>query len=106
MKKRRGSRPNRIDPDRGPRAVPDASLRYTPRTPSFRVRPRWHRLAGWLGIVFGIGIAVANDAMLLGDKLTLLPGGHTELYLILGLGIGAAATWFLGLFDRGTTVYD
>ena len=53
----------------------------------------------------GIGIIIANDAMFFVEG-TLLPGGHNELYLFLGLAVAGAFTWFLGLFDRGTTVFD
>ena len=88
--------------DDGPRP----SARYTPARPSFRVRPKWHRVAGWAGVAFGIAIAVANDAMLFDDDLLLLPFGHSELYLLLGITASGASTWFLGLFDSGTTVYD
>jgi len=51
-------------------------------------------------------IVVVNDAMLFGEDLVLLPGGHAEVYLLLGLSVAIAATWFLVVFDRGTTVYD
>jgi len=85
---------------------PAPSARYTPPTPKYRIRPRWHRLAGWLGVVLGVGIAIANDAMLFSETLTLLPGGHQELYLLLGIAVAGGSTWFLGLFDRGTTIYD
>ena len=87
------------------RARTDASGRYTPPAPSYRLRPGWHRLAGWLGIVAGIVVAALNDLMLMGDDVTLLPGGHSELYLFLGIAIAGSSTWFLGLFDRETTVY-
>ena len=60
---------------------------------------------GWLGVLVGVGVAIANDAMLVAEDLTLLPGGHAELYLIVGLFIAGGATWFLGVFDRGMTVY-
>lgn len=83
----------------------DASGRYTAPSPSFRLRPRWHRFAGWLGIFAGVVIAAMNDLMLMGDGLRLLPYGHNELYLFLGIAVGGASTWFLGLFDRSTTVY-
>jgi hypothetical protein len=49
---------------------------------------------------------VVNDAMLFADGVTLLPFGHQELYLILGILIAGGSSWFLGLFDHGTTVYD
>lgn len=85
---------------------PTQSPRYTPPTPNYRVRPRWHRIAGWFGVLAGVAIAIANDAMLFSDDLTLLPGRHQELYLILGVAVAGGSTWFLGLFDRGTTIYD
>lgn len=59
-----------------------------------------------MGVLAGVLIAIANDAMLFSDNLTLLPGGHQELYLILGLAVAGSSTWFLGLFDRGTTVFE
>ena len=82
-----------------------ASDRYTPKAAAYRLRPSWHRAAGWLGILLGAAIAASNDLMLLYDDVTLLPGGHSELYLFLGIAVAAASTWFLGLFDRGTTIY-
>ncbi len=42
--------------------------------------------------------------MLVNDN-SLLPFGHSEAYLFLGIGIAGGSTWFLGLFDRGTTIY-
>ena len=89
-----------------PASTPAPSSRYTPKQPTYRLRPGWHRWAGWGGVGAGVAIAASNDAMLMTDGLTLLPGGHSELYLLLGMGVVAGSTWFLGLFDRGTTVYD
>lgn len=82
------------------------SARYTAPAPKFRIRPRWHRLAGWLGVLAGVAIAVANDAMLMSVNWKLLPGGHREFYLVLAVIVAGSSTWFLGAFDRGTTVYD
>jgi len=82
-----------------------ASGRYTPKEPAYRIRPRWHRFAGWTGIAVGIVLAVTNDSMLFTDN-DLLPFGHQEYYLSLALLIAGSSTWFLGLFDRGTTVYN
>jgi len=31
-----------------------------------------------------------------------MPGGHSELYLVLALLVAGGGTWFLGLFDRST----
>ena len=87
----------------GPKSGGNA--RYTPPAAKFRIRPRWHRLAGWSGIALGIVIAALNDAMLFADA-TLLPAGHSELYLFAAIAVGGGSSWFLGLFDRGTTIYD
>ncbi len=84
--------------------TPAASSRYTPPSKPVRIRPRWHRPAGWIGIVLGVLIAAVNDLMLVNDN-SLLPFGHSEAYLFLGIGIAGGSTWFLGLFDRGTTIY-
>ena len=82
------------------------SSRYTAPQPKYRIRPKWHRFAGWLGVLLGVAIAVANDGMLIAKDVRLLPFGHQELYLILALLVGGSSTWFLGVFDRGTTIYD
>ena len=109
-KKRRGPTPraerNRVSKSEAAAGNHAGSGRYTAPTPAFRLRPRWHRWAGWLGVVAGIGIIVTNDAMFFVEGVTLLPGGHNELYLLLGLIVAGGFTWFLGLFDRGTTVFD
>lgn len=47
-------------------------------------------------------VAVLNDVMLMGDGLVLLPFGHSELYLLLGILIAGPSTRFLGLFERNT----
>ena len=111
--KRRTSTRTRVTPskralearDEAAAAAAEASGRYTPKKPTFRRRPIWHRIAGWVGVGLGIGVAATNDLMLMTYHVTLLPGGHNEGYLLLGLAIASGATWFLGLFDRGTTVY-
>lgn len=110
MSSKRGSRgptprkrPSAAAPDE---SAPTSSSRYTAPQPKFRIRPKWHRLAGWFGVVLGVAIAVANDGMLIAEDLRLLPGGHQELYLILALLVAGGSTWFLGVFDRGTTIYD
>lgn len=81
-------------------ATPQQSSRYTPPTKSTRFRPDWHKTVGALILVLGAAIAVLNDVMLLGAPTTLLPGGHTELYLVLGVAIAAYSTWWFGWFDR------
>ncbi len=74
-----------------------ASSRHTPPRPPPRFRPGWHRVLGWLIVVFGVGVAVVNDLEFVG--VGLMPGGHNELYLILAIAIAGGGTWFLGLFD-------
>lgn len=41
----------------------------------------------------------------MGNNLTLLAFGHSELYLILGLVVGGSSAWFLGLFDQEPSIY-
>lgn len=86
--------------------APTTPGRYTPATPTYRLRPRWHRVAGWLGVAAGVIVAIVNDAMVFAEGLTLLPGGHQELYLLLGIAVSGSSTWFLGLFDSGTTIFE
>lgn len=98
------SQPGRVS---GPETnSPVSSGRYTPPKATYRLRPRWHRRGGWAGVALGIAIAVANDAMVFTDHVTLLPFGHQELYLMLALVVASSSTWFLGLFDRGPTIYE
>ena len=109
----RGSRPDpthrrRRDPS-APRPIstrehhaPDASARYSPPATDYTVRPQWHRGAGWIGVGIGALVAILNDAMLLGEGLVLLPFGHSELYLFLGVLVAGWSTRLLGLFDRDT----
>ena len=85
--------------------IPESS-RYTAAKPKYRIRPKWHRWAGWFGVLVGLAIAIVNDGMLIVTNVRLLPFGHQELYLILALLVGGGSTWFLGVFDRGTTIYD
>lgn len=85
--------------------TPEPSARYTPPKANYRLRPGWHRIVGWLGVALGVLIAVLNDGMFFTDA-HLLPFGHSELYLMLAFAVAGSATWFLGLFDRGTTIYD
>lgn len=43
---------------------------------------------------------VLNDLVLLGCPGVWLPGGHSELYLLLGVAIAGYSTWWFGWFDR------
>lgn len=80
--------------------VPGASARYTPPIKHVRFRPGWHRVVGAVTVLLGVGVAVANDAMLLGAPATMLPGGHNELYLLLGVVIAGSSLWWFGWMDR------
>jgi hypothetical protein len=80
-------------------AKPAASSRYTPPVKSFRFRPGWHKTVGALFVVLGLAVVILNDAML-GNSVTLLPGGHSELYLVLGVMIAGYGTRWFGWFDR------
>ena len=82
-------------------AVSSTSARVTPRKPVKRFRPPWHLVVGVALLVAGVAVAAVNDAMLLGGVPTwLLPGGHNEAYLFLGLGLAAWSTWWFGWYDR------
>ena len=87
-------------------APPAPSSRYSPPKHDLRLRPRWHRLLGWCGVALGALVIIVNDLMLVDAGVRLLPFGHSELYLFAGLAAAACSTWFLGLFDRGRTVFE
>lgn len=76
--------------------TPSAGRYTAPRRP-FRIRPDWHKPLGWFIVVFGVVVAVVNDLAMF--DINLMPGGHSELYLLLALVIAGGGTWFLGLFD-------
>lgn len=72
-----------------------ASARYTPKVKNRGpFRPTWHKVVGALMIVLGLAVLVLND---LDGKL---PGGHSELYALLAIGIAASSLWWFGAFDR------
>lgn len=78
---------------------PEPSSRYTPPKAAVRLRPAWHRWFG-LGVLLAGGlIAVLNDVPLFGGR-SVLPFGHSELYLLLALAVAGSATRFFGWFDR------
>ena len=70
----------------------------TPPVKSVRIRPRWHRVIGIFLLAGGLVVAILNE-LKLGDK-ELLPGGHTEFYLLLSVAIAGCGTWWLGWFDE------
>jgi len=83
---------------RAPQATP--TNRYTPPEKHFRFRPTWHKIVGTIVLVLGLGLIVANEVMLLERSATLLPGGHREVYLLLGVIIAGTSLWWFGWFDR------
>lgn len=93
--RRRGPTPARRDvrPRSNPRQGPQVAA--APKKPS---RPPRNKPAGWALVAAGLGLAIVNDAEYL--DIGILPGGHNELYLILGLLICALGAYLLGAFAR------
>ncbi len=94
-------RPSVGQSDESKSATP-ATGRYTPpktHGPSVRVRPASHRVVAIALLVLGLAIIVLNDVMRF-TSATLLPGGHNELYLVLGVGVCAWSGFYFGIFDR------
>lgn len=90
-------------PERGRgRLEPLPSPRYTPPRPEFRIRPTSHRIVGWALVVLGVAVAVVNDIQWASTRVAVLPGGHSELYLLLAVGVAAYGAVWLGVFDRQT----
>jgi len=83
-----------------PRAAPAESSRYTPPVKHFRFRPTWHRVIGVVVLLLGVAVIALNEVMLLQRSETLLPGGHNELYLLLGVIVAGSSLWWFGWFDR------
>ena len=85
-----------------PRTGSEAPLpsRYTPPSRKIRFRPGWHKAVGFALLLVGVALVALNDMMLLDFPATLLPGGHNEGYLFLGLAIVGYSTWWFGWFDR------
>jgi hypothetical protein len=82
------------------RSKPAASSRYTPPVRTIRFRPSWHKAVGSAVLALGLAVILLNDLKLLGAPRTVLPGGHNELYFMLGLIIAGYSTWWFGWFDR------
>lgn len=89
---------------RGPKRVPRANEarststpRYTPPIKHVRFRPAWHRVVGAVELLLGVAVIAVNYAQY---ETAILPGGHNELYFLVGLGIGAGSLWWFGAFDR------
>lgn len=48
-------------------------------------------------VVLAVALAVVNDLAYV--AVDLLPGGHSEVYLMLAFVVAGGGTWLLGLFD-------
>jgi len=48
----------------------------------------------------GAAVALLNDLQWASGGLSILPGGHSELYLLAAVCVAAYGAWWLGLFDR------
>lgn len=83
-----------------PRPPATTTPRYTAAKPSFRLRPGRHKLVGLGLVILGVLVVAVNDIMLLTPSLTLLPGGHNELFLFGGLVVAGYGTWWFGWYDR------
>lgn len=84
-----------------PTAAPSChSRRTTPRRHAGGFRPTSHKWIGLALLLSGVVVLVLNDLMLLQPSLLLLPGGHSELYLLVAVAIAGYSTWFFGWFDR------
>lgn len=78
---------------------PSGSSRVTPKLRARGpFRPTWHKVVGALLIIAGLGLFVIND--LAWFDIELLPGGHNELWALLGIMTAASSTWWFGWFDR------
>ena len=60
-------------------------------------RPAWHKAVGCLVIALGVAIVTVN--YLDSGAVSVLPGGHQELYFVLGALVAGVGSWWLGLFD-------
>lgn len=86
-------------PGEAPSPQPAATSRFTPKVKARGpFRPTWHKVVGALLILAGLGIFVLND--LAWFDINLIPGGHNELWAIVGIGTASASTWWFGWFDR------
>lgn len=70
-----------------------------PRKRKLRYRPPWHRGVG-LALVIGGLVLVAVNVVTEFTARHLLPGGHSPLYLLLGLAVAASSLWWFGWLDR------
>lgn len=92
-RKRRGPTPRR----RPTAEEVEPSARYTPPAGSqVRFRPAWHKVVGCGQIVAGLALVVLHYGL----GIQVLPGGHNDGWMLLGIIVAAGGTWWLGVFDR------
>lgn len=101
QRKRVGSPPSKGSTAAAATGSPTASGRYTPSSRAFRVRPRRHKIFGVIQLIVGVAIVIVNYVDY--ADLQLLPGGHQEIYFVLGLVVAAGSMWWFGAFDRAPT---
>ncbi|NIZ92560.1 hypothetical protein [Kineococcus rubinsiae] len=65
----------------------------------YRYRPAWHKRIGVAVLAVGLYTIFANDLMRLTRNVQLLPGGHSELYLLAGIVVTVGSLWWFGWFD-------
>ncbi len=94
-RKRNAPAPRRSASHTPPTADVEPSARYTgPKPARFRVRPGWHKVVGITSIVSGFALFIICQLNVFGIHDF---GGH--IWYLVGFGIAASGTWWLGLFD-------
>lgn len=83
------------------RRRPQASVQPRESHEAFERRLRRERVVGLGGLAVAALILVLNWIMEFAPELRLLPGGHSELYFLLGVVGATAAAWLA--FDLGMT---
>jgi UDP-N-acetylmuramyl pentapeptide phosphotransferase/UDP-N-acetylglucosamine-1-phosphate transferase len=77
-----------------PKTATAVAARIRPPMHSARIRPRWHKVLGGLVVLSALAVVFINEL-----ELTVLPGSHNELYLVLSAAIAGFGMWWLGWFD-------
>lgn len=93
-KKRKGPSKKRLTSEERAEVVQAAVEGKRKIYPPFRA---WHRPVGLGMLVTGILIAVVNDLAFF--DIEVMPGGHSELYLILGVLVAGTGAYFAGFFS-------
>ena len=72
--------------------------RFTPPAAGPRVRPVGHKVVGSVFVLLGVVLIALNFAE--DENVGILPGGHSPLYMLVGLMIASSSLWWFGAFDR------